>query len=158
MPSSLVRMLNLDYLYPPFLQELLNFLAECRMLGYEYKCYSGFRATDEQRKLYEAYLAGGAKAAPPGLSAHNYGLAIDCARLMPSGKVSWDKADYDMLLKVIGKHRLVSGASFGDLPHVQWPDYVSARQLLPLKQLYNATSGEELSRLKSVWTSLSPKV
>jgi peptidoglycan L-alanyl-D-glutamate endopeptidase CwlK len=154
MPSDLLRRLNLDYLYPPFLEELLSLLAECRMMGYDYKCYSGFRATDEQRKLYEAYLAGGAKAAPAGLSAHNYGLAVDCARVVGSGKLSWAKEDYGMLLKVLPKHHLVSGASFSDLPHVQWPDYVSARQLLPLKQAYNVSKGTEPERLKAVWKTL----
>lgn len=151
MPTALVRMLNLSYLYPPFLGELLNCLSECQMLGYPYKCYSGYRATDEQRKLYEAYLAGGAKAAPAGLSAHNYGLAVDCALLEPSGRLTWDKDKYETLIKVIPKHNLISGQSFGDLPHVQYPGYVSGAQLLPLKSVYNAANGNETSKLKAVW-------
>lgn len=155
MPSSLVRMLNLDYLYPSFLERLLNLLAECRGFGYEYKCYSGFRATDEQRKLYEAYLAGGARAAPAGLSAHNYGLAVDCARVVVGGKLSWAKEDYSKLLELVPKHALVSGASFGDMPHVQFPGLVSAHELLPLKALYNLEVGKpELERLKAVWASI----
>lgn len=154
MPSDLVSRLNLDYLYPPFLERLLSFLAECRMLGYDYKCYSGYRSMDEQRKLYEAYLAGGAQAAPPGLSAHNYGLAVDCARRMSNGKLTWDKGEYVMLLKVLPKHDLKSGVGYSDRPHINFPKYVSARQLLPLKAKYSATSGTDLERLKQIWTSL----
>jgi LAS superfamily LD-carboxypeptidase LdcB len=38
---------------------------------------SGFRSAEQQQKLYDAHLAGGPKAAPPGSSAHESGLAID---------------------------------------------------------------------------------
>jgi peptidoglycan L-alanyl-D-glutamate endopeptidase CwlK len=124
------------------------------MLGYRYKCYSGYRSHDEQRKLYEAYLAGGAKAAPPGLSAHNYGLAIDCALISKAGTLSWSGGDYETLLKVLPKHNLLSGRTFSDTPHVQWPGYVDGRQLLPLKKRYNAANGNELEKLIAVWATL----
>lgn len=154
MSSDLVRMLNLDYLYPLFLEKLLDALTECRLLGYNYKCYSGYRSHDEQRKLYEAYLAGGSRAAPAGLSAHNYGLAVDCARIVEGGKLSWDPEHYDTLLKILPKHSLMSGRNFKDLPHVQWPSHVTGKDFLKLKTVYNAASGDELSRLKAVWEFL----
>lgn len=158
MPSELIRMLQLDYLYPPFLEALLSAVAECKMLGYPYKCYSGFRSTDAQRILHEAYIAGGPRAAPAGLSAHNYGLAIDCALLLPTGKLSWAEKDYEMLLKILPKHGLLSGKAFKDLPHVQWPGYVTGKQLLPLKSMYNAATGSELVKLKAVWQKIDTGV
>lgn len=155
MPKDLWKgSVNLDYLYPPFLEAVLNLQTECRMLGVDYKVYSGFRPHDEQRELYDKYLKGGPLAAPAGLSSHNYGLAVDCARLQANKLLSWTEDDYDVLLRTIPKHGLVSGASFKDLPHVQWPGYVSARQLLPLKVLFNSTTGDELTKLKAVWSKL----
>lgn len=38
---------------------------------------STFRTREQQQKLYDAYLAGGPLAAPPGQSAHEKGMAID---------------------------------------------------------------------------------
>jgi hypothetical protein len=37
----------------------------------------GYRGLEEQGALYAKYKAGGPKAAPPGLSPHNYGLATE---------------------------------------------------------------------------------
>lgn len=147
-------MLDLDRLYPPFLESLLDCLTECRMLGVDYKVYSGHRPFDEQAKLYEAHLKGGPRAAPPGLSAHNYGLAVDCAKRLPNKKLSWEPKDYDTLLAVLPKHGLLSGKNYKDLPHVNWPKYERAQELLPLKVVYNATFGDELSKLRAVWSTL----
>src|SRR5688572_3401312 len=101
MPADLFTMVDLDRLYPTFLEALLNCITECRMLGVDYKVYSGHRSFDEQAKLYTAYLKGGNRAAPPGLSSHNYGLAVDCARRMPDKKLSWDAKDYRVLLATL---------------------------------------------------------
>lgn len=50
---------------------------------------STFRSIEHQRKLYTDYLNGQSQfpANPPGLSAHNYGLAWDS--VVPEGYVSW---------------------------------------------------------------------
>lgn len=37
----------------------------------------GYRSLEQQDELYRKHLAGGPRAAPPGRSAHNFGLAID---------------------------------------------------------------------------------
>lgn len=110
---------------------------------YDWYVTSGFRSLDEQSILYGKYLRGGAKAAPPGKSAHNYHLAID---VVPDGDVSkpglqmmWDIAKSVIGLKgnnpspwiwlrtAIKNHpRLHSGWSFGDWPHIEkvnWRDY-----------------------------------
>lgn len=153
-PSYLFhKSVNLDLLYPPFLEALLNLLMECHLKGSSYKVYSGSRSFDEQTELYEKHLQGGPRAAPAGLSAHNYGLAIDCARLV-AGKLSWDSADYKMLEETVSKHGLITGAPFNDRPHVQWPAYVNARQLLPLKALHASVQGDAADKLKAVWSFL----
>lgn len=104
---------------------------------------SGFRSLDEQSILYAKYLRGGAKAAPPGKSAHNYHLACD---VVPDGDISKPGLQmmWDIIKKVVGlpstnpapwlwlrdavkKHpRLHSGWSFQDWPHIEkvnWRDY-----------------------------------
>lgn len=141
----------MDLLYPPFLGALLDLQMECKLLGSPYKVYSGHRQFDEQRQLYYKYLDGGPKAAPPGLSAHNYGMAVDCALLLPDGKLSWLGEHYETLEKTAEKHGLVTGKAFGDRPHVQVPNYVTGTQLWPLKTVYNRTPGTELEKLKAVW-------
>lgn len=155
MPKALFhKRVHLDYLNPAFLERLLNLLAEASLLGIQYKIYSGYRSHDEQRVLYKLYMGGGSKAAPPGLSAHNYGLAIDCGRLLADKTVSWKDADLDPLKDLCVKHNLIWGGTFGDKPHVQLPHYVTASQLLPLKKLWANVQGDELEKLKKVWASL----
>ncbi len=154
-PSYLFhKSVNLDLLYPPFLEALLDCLMECHLLNSSYKVYSGHRPFEEQEELYKKHLQGGPRAAPPGLSAHNYGLAIDCARIV-AGKLSWDAKDYAEMEATAPKHGLITGKSFNDQPHVQFPGYVTGAQLLPLKALYSGmTQGDELSKLKLVWETL----
>jgi RHS repeat-associated protein len=45
----------------------------------------GRRSLELQQQMYERYLNGGPLAAPPGQSAHNYGLAVDLAYSLPNG-------------------------------------------------------------------------
>lgn len=57
----------------------------------------GWRSLEEQAALYQTYKAGGPLAAPPGLSAHNYGLAVDLVLDVDGkmgGAVSWDTRKY----------------------------------------------------------------
>lgn len=87
---------------------------------------SGYRSMEEQQELYEKYLAGGPKAAPPGRSAHNYGLAVDVVLDAdgdkPGLQPSWDTKlpAWLRLRAVCYKHpRLKNGWSFGDWPHIE---------------------------------------
>ena len=60
---------------PRFLQRLAMWAGA---VGQTYNVDSGYRDINEQRVVYARYLAGkGAKAAVPGSSMHNYGLASD---------------------------------------------------------------------------------
>lgn len=99
----------------------------------------GQRSMEESNKLYVQYkLHKGVKAAPGGLSAHNYGLAIDVMldsdTIKPGIQPLWDTDDpaWQRLIAAIWKHpRLHSGKSFADYPHIEkldWKDYVAWRK------------------------------
>ena len=97
----------------------------------------GFRSLQEQEKLWQIYRKGGPKAAPPGKSAHNYGLAVD---VVPDGddtkpgiQPDWTHEDKDnvewlWLFDAVWKHpRLHSGRSFQDASHIErlgWKQYI----------------------------------
>lgn len=93
-----------------------------------------YRSNQEQGKLYQKYLAGGPKAAPPGKSAHNFGLAVDVVLdedpNKPGVQPSWNTrlAGWLWLFVAIKRHpRLKSGVSFNDACHIErykWKDHV----------------------------------
>lgn len=65
---------NPEELDPVFRKDVESFLSASPYLwGVTY----GLRSLALQEELYRKYLAGGPRAAPPGRSAHNFGLAID---------------------------------------------------------------------------------
>jgi hypothetical protein len=94
---------------------------------------SGHRSNAEQSRLWRVHLAGGPKAAPPGKSAHNYGLAVDVVPDGDTGKPgiqpdwSGSSAAWAWLAKAVDAHpRLRHGRHFGDSPHIQrvrWQDF-----------------------------------
>ena len=86
----------------------------------------GFRSLDEQRDLYRKFLAGGPRAAPPGKSAHNFGLAVDVvpdADPDTSGlQPEWDTTSpaWRWLFRAVAAHDgLKSGVSFNDATHIE---------------------------------------
>lgn len=95
---------------------------------------SGYRSMEEQRVLWEKYQQGGPKAAPPGRSAHNFGLAVDVVLDVdaekPGLQPSWDRHLPGWLwLKAasIPHPRLRGGWRFGDWPHLQSTRWTGAR-------------------------------
>lgn len=115
---------------PAFRDDIERFLGESR---YSWYVLSGFRSMEEQRVLWENYrFRNGPRAAPPGRSAHNVGLAVDVVldadAEKPGLQPSWDtKLPAWVWLKAasIPHPRLRSGAWFGDWPHLQstrWKD------------------------------------
>ncbi len=159
MPANLVSRINLDLLYPPFVQALLDLLSEAQGYNVVYFATSGFRSVEDQRALYDKYLAGGPRAAPAGLSAHNYGLAVDLARRLGPAGVDWSDKAFLPLKDLCAKHGLIWGGTFKDGPHVQWPGFVSAPQLLPLKGRWIISKSTEPAlsdqeRLKDIWASI----
>lgn len=92
---------------------------------YDWTVIYGYRSLAEQQVLWEKYQAGGPKAAPPGKSAHNYGLAVDVAldgSDKPGLQPDWntEHPGWKWLFDAIWKHpRLHSGRSFSDSDHVE---------------------------------------
>lgn len=92
-----------------------------------------FRTRAVQDTLYKKFLKGGPKAAPPGKSPHEFGLAIDFVLdvndLIAGLQPSWDdrKEAWIRIHQAIEKHpRLKHGKTFGDGGHVErlnWSKY-----------------------------------
>jgi len=104
-------------LWPPMQGAVRYLLAYCAYYGLEGSIVSGLRSLQEQERLYaqgrtqdevtrrvsKQGAGGSVTDAPPGSSAHNYGLAVDIegrdqgaiiqlARQIGFGTVSWDPA------------------------------------------------------------------
>lgn len=65
--------------HPEVKRRVKHLRANARILGITTTQTSGFRSIQSQNRLYARFLAGRSRlpAAPPGLSTHNYGLAVD---------------------------------------------------------------------------------
>jgi D-alanyl-D-alanine carboxypeptidase-like protein len=77
---------QLEKLYPPFADLVRQLLQEAAKQGMQVGIFEGMRSFERQRELYaqgrnvSGHVVDPAKVvtdAPPGLSAHNYGLAVD---------------------------------------------------------------------------------
>lgn len=148
--------IDLDLVYPPLLARVLDVLAACRARGSDYFVTSGTRLWDEQAALRSAYLAGkGGRAAAPGYSAHQFGLAVDVTfdadRTRRGLQPSWREPEYRVLVEETRRLGLHSGAGYDDCPHVAWPGFVSGADLAPLRAAWQASEGDTLTRLRAVW-------
>ena len=162
MPADLLGRLDLDCLYLPFLTKVLDVLAECRKLGVDYWGIRGYSNWITQAKLYfQGRTTTGTivTSAGPGWSAHNYGLALDVCRdkdITRAGlQPNWNTRDYDLIGECAIAHGLVWGGTWAkpDRPHIQWPGYVTRKQIEPLRDkwaTYNPSLGD-LERLKLIW-------
>ncbi len=155
MPADLFR-IDLDLIYPPFLIKALEVISSCRARGEQYYVTSGLRWFDEQARLRVLYLAGkGGKAAPAGLSAHNYGLAFDATHDsdldMPGLQPDWQLPHYAALGEEAGRAGLSWGNAFNDSPHVGDPRFVSGAEIAPLCKIYTLAIGQPLDKLHAVW-------
>lgn len=159
MPADSFTRINLDLIYPPFLEKILDVIAACRDRGAFYVATHGFRTYGEQMELWSqgrtkpGNIVTNAKG---GQSAHNFGLAIDFVRdaRRGLGSYGWLKGDYDILAEEAEKAGLHSGKAYRDWPHVAWPGYVSARNLAELDKAFKATAGDSLTKLKAAWGRL----
>lgn len=101
-------------LYDPWRQWCDWMLTYLDQRGFEPTVTSGLRTYGEQTRLYMAYLAGRSRlpAAPPGRSAHNYGLAID---------VWAGNGQQGAMMSIV--YSLGGELVSGDPPHVQYPGF-----------------------------------
>lgn len=156
MPSDVfLKKIDLDLFYPPFLERLLVLKARCLARGARYLCTYGYRSWGESHQLYLDHLKGGPKAAPAGLSAHNYGLASDEALVIqetPKRVCRWGEKDFDILGEEAEKLGLVWGGRFKDKPHVNWPGFTSGAELQPLLKIWSSNNNLPIpERLRKVW-------
>lgn len=85
----------------------------------------GFRNRATQQSLWEKFQQGGPRAAPPGKSPHEYGLAVDVAldgSTEPGLQPDWNTSHegWLWLFDAIWKHpRLHSGRTFNDADHIE---------------------------------------
>lgn len=115
---------NRTMLEPQFLEDVTKLLEGS---PFWWAITSGFRSLSEQQILYDKYRAGGARAAPPGRSAHNFGFAIDVVLdgdpVKPGLQPDWNPNPGDgwyWLRDAITPHpRLRHGSHFGDWPHIE---------------------------------------
>lgn len=158
MPSELfLRGIDLDLLYPPFLERLLAAKAAAKARGALYLTTYGFRAVEESDELVRLFIAGkGGRAAPGGKSSHNYGLATDEALIVkpsPGRVIRWDPADYKILIEETEKRGLHNGRGYKDFPHFSWPKFINGKDLEPLLKIWQAAPAglNTLARLQLVW-------
>lgn len=156
--NALFARIDVTQLYPPFLDRLATAIEEARVQGCHYWAISGFRSYAEQTKLYAQ-----GRTQKPGLvvtnsqageSAHNFGIAVDFCRdglidragLQPD----WKLESYNELGEAARNHGLEWGGgwAFKDAAHVQWPGFVTAAQLAPLREAFEAGG------LRAVWDFL----
>ncbi len=122
-------------LHPEFKKRVETLLREAQSLGFPIQLLEGYRDLDRQRNLLDKTInASPVTKAGPGLSFHNYGLAVDIGFLDQKGQVSWDNRHPWSLLGQIGKDAgLVWGGDFKslkDLGHFQYPpEMPSGREL-----------------------------
>lgn len=128
---------DIQQLEPELYADLKELLEE---LPHMYFVSEGFRSLERSKQLNDAYVADPKKnprAAPPGKSAHNFGLAVD---VMLDGdpikkgiQPDWNTVSngWKDLIKAVKKHpRLHSLHNVGDWPHiekVQWQKFKNWR-------------------------------
>lgn len=111
---------------------------------YTWVVLSGYRSLEEQQVLWEKYKAGGPRAAPPGKSAHNFGLAVDVVLDGDPEKVGlqpdWNTSHpgWQWLFEAIAAHPdLYSGRSFNDASHIEkhgWDPARLSRKPMPVSR------------------------
>jgi hypothetical protein len=101
-----------------------------------------FRSLEQQNALYVKHLAGGPLAAPPGKSAHNFGLAVDVALdgdpETPAWELNWDIRDEDwqrLFARLKAHKRLQSGVRFSDGAHIQRYRWTRYKVVLPAPKM-----------------------
>ena len=103
---------NVSDLNPEFARRAAALQQAAKAAGIDTTVTSGYRSTEQQAELYAKYKSGqGGIAAPPGMSYHNHGNAVDMYASDPS-KQAW-------LVANAPKFGLYAGANFGDPGHFQ---------------------------------------
>lgn len=131
-------------LHPKVRSEVTDIITSINSAGVDMRITRAFATLAEQNALYQLYLKGGPKAAPPGLSYHNYGVAIDFCLLHKDGSVSFNmeedmdhdkKADWMEVVNSFQYKGWKWGVSFGDNDHLEKSFGYSVQGLKHLKDI-----------------------
>lgn len=175
MPTVNFQRIDLDCLYPPFLEKLLDVIAKCEARGARYIAISGFRTYGEQMALWaKGRTVANVDATPAkplgnpvtnakgGQSAHNFGVAVDFAfdkdLKRPGLQPGWALADYKILIEEVERAGLHSGHGYRDHPHVSWPGLITATDLVSLRARWEDPATQKMpmlvDRLREIWKVL----
>lgn len=147
---------NLDEYYPPFLELLLEAKDLALSRGVAMYSLYGYRSWALQHQFRLASINGtGGRAAPAGLSFHNYGMADDSvsdADLETAGlqltPEQWKPEAFKVWGECVEEVGLVWGASFHDHPHCEWPGV----NIQTLRQIHKDCDGAtEGQKLQACW-------
>ena len=130
MSDIYLKRIDSTLLYPPFLEKYRVLLTNCEKRGAIYYATNGLRSYKDQEKLYSYgrtdKTRGIVTKAPPGYSAHNYGVAADSCRDGDPGKEglqpNWNIKEYAILAeeaKKLGLDAAYYWQNFKEGPHVQ---------------------------------------
>jgi hypothetical protein len=132
---------RLNAKFKPMVEQLL---LEAKTQGLNPELVSGTRSMEEQQRIYNqgrttpGQIVSGAK---PGISLHNYGMAVDIAALDDKGKLYYpDATFYQRLATIAGQIGMKWGGNWtakdgisGDMGHFQYPiTAAQARQQAPV--------------------------
>jgi len=121
---------NNKYGIHPYLLHKVDFIIrEANQKGINLRVVSGFRSLEKQQILYDqGRITKGSIVtyAPPGLSYHNHGWAVDVCEYK-NGKLYWESKQWKEIGKIGKENGLVWGGDwtrFVDKPHLQlsWYD------------------------------------
>jgi len=168
MPAANFARIDLDFIYPPFRDRLLEVNARLAARGHRFVATRGYASFVEQMALWTQGRMRPGKIvthAKGGESQHNFGIAIDFVRdtdaNTPQVEPSWDNKEYEPLIEELKLAGLHSGVPYKDRPHAGLNGFVDAKQLKVLCELYvNAkpSKGDAraaiLTRLGAVWQYL----
>lgn len=87
-------------LHPEVRRRVKHLRSQAKRFGITTTQTSGFRSVQAQNRLYARFLAGKSRfpAAPPGLSTHNYGVAVDLVAVRGSQAILGQLAKYSGLV------------------------------------------------------------
>lgn len=170
MPCELVQRIDLDHCYLPFVQKGLELLARCEAAGIRFYVIRGYDSPAAQKALFDQGRTTPGPIvtnAPPFYSSHNYGLAWDLCKDKDAQRAGlqpdWSKEaerDYRAMGAIAKELGLIWGGDWSkpDMPHVQWPGYVTRKQLDPLRVVALAKKDPTpLARLRRVWAEVERK-
>lgn len=155
MLGELTARIDLDALYPPFRTLACEVLSDLDARHLQYFAISGLRSIEDQRKLYaQGRIEEGGRMivvdsskvvtnARPGMSAHNYGIAIDVSKdanaeragLQPDWNISAYEP-YALACKDRGLDAAYFWTSFREGPHCQLNLRTFGISLSTLQRLY----------------------